>query len=102
MELRHRQHVRVEDRIREAKATGLRNLPCRGFAENAAWLQAVLVAVLRPEVCRAQSTAKYAARDESSIPFRAALPFAFVAIVVSTSSSRTAIGHPKDQSNCID
>ncbi len=45
LELRHRQHARVEDRIREAKASGLRNLPCRGFEENAAWLQAVLVAV---------------------------------------------------------
>lgn len=45
LELRHRQHARVEDRIREAKASGLRNLPCRGFAANAAWLQAVLVAV---------------------------------------------------------
>jgi hypothetical protein len=45
LELRHRQHARVEDRIREAKATGLRNLPCRGFAENAAWLQAVLTAI---------------------------------------------------------
>jgi hypothetical protein len=45
LELRHRQHARVEDRIREAKATGLRNLPCRGFTENAAWLEAVLTAV---------------------------------------------------------
>lgn len=27
LELRHRQHARVEDRIREAEATGLRNLP---------------------------------------------------------------------------
>jgi hypothetical protein len=45
LELRHRQHARVEDRIREGKATGLRNLPCRGFAENAAWLQAVLTAL---------------------------------------------------------
>ncbi len=27
LELRHRQHARVEDRIRESKATGLRNLP---------------------------------------------------------------------------
>jgi Transposase DDE domain group 1 len=44
LELRHRQHARVEDRIREGKATGLRNLPCRGFAENAAWLEAVLTA----------------------------------------------------------
>ena len=44
LELRHRQHARVEDRIRQAKATGLRNLPCREFNENAAWLQAVLTA----------------------------------------------------------
>lgn len=45
LELRHRQHARVEDRIREAKATGLRNLPCRAWNENAAWLEAVLTAV---------------------------------------------------------
>jgi Transposase DDE domain group 1 len=44
LELRHRQHARVEDRIREGKAAGLRNLPCRGFAENSAWLEAVLAA----------------------------------------------------------
>ena len=30
LELRHRQHARVEDRIRQAKATGLANLPCTG------------------------------------------------------------------------
>lgn len=29
LELRHRQHARVEDRIREAKDTGLRNCPAR-------------------------------------------------------------------------
>lgn len=45
LELRHRQHARVEDRIREAKATGLRNLPCRAFNENQAWLEVVLTAV---------------------------------------------------------
>ena len=45
LELRHRQHARVEDRIREAKNTGLRNLPCRAWNENAAWLAAVLTAV---------------------------------------------------------
>jgi hypothetical protein len=44
LELRHRQHARVEDRIRQAKATGLRNLPCRGWQENVAWLEAVLTA----------------------------------------------------------
>lgn len=45
LELRHRQHARVEDRIREAKATGLRNLPCRAWNENTAWLETVLTAV---------------------------------------------------------
>lgn len=44
LELRHRQHARVEDRIRQAKAAGLRNLPCRDFQSNAAWLEIVLAA----------------------------------------------------------
>lgn len=44
LELNHRQHARVEDRIREAKNTGLRNLPCRAFAENTAWLHTLLTA----------------------------------------------------------
>jgi hypothetical protein len=42
LELRHRQHARVEDRIRDGKAAGLRNLPCKGDDENAAWLEVVL------------------------------------------------------------
>lgn len=45
LELRHRQHARVEDRIRQAKATGLRNMPCKAFPENQAWLEVVLTAV---------------------------------------------------------
>jgi len=44
LELRHRQHARVEDRIREAKAAGLANLPCHDFDSNAAWLEIVLTA----------------------------------------------------------
>ena len=44
LELRHRQHARVEDRIREAKAAGLANLPCQSFDANAAWLEIVLTA----------------------------------------------------------
>lgn len=44
LELRHRQHARVEDRIRQAKATGLRNLPFHAFAANAAWLEIVMAA----------------------------------------------------------
>ena len=45
LDLRHRQHARVEDRIREAKATGLRNFPCHSFDANAAWLQVVMTAI---------------------------------------------------------
>jgi len=44
LELRHRQHARVEDRIREAKATGLRNLPFNSFDANAAWLEIIMAA----------------------------------------------------------
>jgi hypothetical protein len=45
LELRHRQHARVEDRIRAAKATGARNLPFDLWRRNAVWLELVLVAL---------------------------------------------------------
>jgi hypothetical protein len=44
LELRHRQRARVEDRIRGAKATGLRNLPFDLWRRNAVWLELVLAA----------------------------------------------------------
>jgi hypothetical protein len=44
LEGRHRGHARVEDRIRCAKDTGLRNLPFPAFANNACWLELVLMA----------------------------------------------------------
>ena len=44
LELRHRQHARVEDRIRQTKATGLRNLPFHSFQANAAWLEIIMAA----------------------------------------------------------
>ncbi len=44
LELRHRRHAHIEDRIRQAKAAGMRNLPCKEVAENAAWLACVLAA----------------------------------------------------------
>jgi hypothetical protein len=43
LELRHRQHARVEDR--GAKATGARNLPFDRWRRNAVWLQLVLLAL---------------------------------------------------------
>jgi hypothetical protein len=44
LEARHRGHARVEDRIRNAKQTGLMNFPCHDFENNAAWLGVVLMA----------------------------------------------------------
>jgi len=44
LELRHRQRARVEDRIRAAKATGLRNLPFDLLRRNAVWLELILAA----------------------------------------------------------
>jgi hypothetical protein len=44
LDTRHRARARVEDRIRGAKDTGARNLPCNTFARNAVWLQLVLAA----------------------------------------------------------
>ena len=45
LELRHRGHARVEDRIRCAKDTGMRNLPFQGLVGNDAWFQLVLAAM---------------------------------------------------------
>lgn len=41
LELRHRQRARAEDRIRAARATGLRNLPLHDTAQNQIWLELV-------------------------------------------------------------
>jgi hypothetical protein len=44
LDTRMRAHARVEDRIRGAKDSGARNLPCDTFERNAVWLQLVLAA----------------------------------------------------------
>jgi hypothetical protein len=44
LELRHRRHARVEDRIRAAKDTGLRHLPFHDLAQNQIWLQITALA----------------------------------------------------------
>jgi hypothetical protein len=44
LELRHRRRARCEDRIRNAKDTGLRNLPLHGFAQNQIWCELVAMA----------------------------------------------------------
>ena len=41
LERRHRARARVEDRIRNDKDTGLRNLPFRDFEHNRVWLELV-------------------------------------------------------------
>jgi hypothetical protein len=45
LELRHRQRARAEDRIRAARATGLRNLPLHDTAQNQVWLEIVQIAL---------------------------------------------------------
>lgn len=45
LELRHRQRARAEDRIRAARATGLRNLPLHDGAQNQVWLEIVQIAL---------------------------------------------------------
>ena len=44
LDLDHRGHARVEDRIRQGKDCGLANLPFRSFANNQVWLWLVMLA----------------------------------------------------------
>jgi hypothetical protein len=44
LEVRHRAHAVVEDRVRTLKSMGLANLPFADFAANAAWLELALLA----------------------------------------------------------
>ncbi len=45
LELRHRRRARCEDRIRQAKDCGLRNLPLQSMNQNRIWLAIVALAV---------------------------------------------------------
>jgi hypothetical protein len=45
LEVRHRAHARVEDRIRCGKTTGFDRFPSRHFQINAAWLELSLTAI---------------------------------------------------------
>jgi Transposase DDE domain group 1 len=44
LDLTHRGHARIEDRIRQGKDCGLRNLPFKSFAHNQMWLWLVMLA----------------------------------------------------------
>jgi hypothetical protein len=44
LELRHRRRARCEDRIRNAKDTGLRSLPLHGYAQNQLWCELAALA----------------------------------------------------------
>jgi hypothetical protein len=57
LDVRHRAHARVEDRIRTGKDSGFGRFPSRLFAINAAWLELALAGIdLLPE-CRARTVA---------------------------------------------
>jgi hypothetical protein len=44
LEVRHREHAIVEDRVRALKSSGAANLPFAAFAPNQAWLELALIA----------------------------------------------------------
>jgi hypothetical protein len=44
LEARHRVHARVEDRVKDAKNTGMRRFPSEYAAHNTAWLMTVAIA----------------------------------------------------------
>jgi hypothetical protein len=44
LELRHRRRARCEDRIRNAKDTGVRSLPLHGYAQNQVWCELAALA----------------------------------------------------------
>jgi hypothetical protein len=44
LELRRRRRARCEDQIRNAKDTGQRNLPLKGFAQNQLWCEIAALA----------------------------------------------------------
>lgn len=62
LELRHRQRARCEDRIRNAKDTGLRNLPFHGFDANRIWLGLVALAMDLTAWCRTLALHDHRAR----------------------------------------
>ena len=45
LDARHRARAHIEDRIKDAKDTGLANLPCADFARNGVWAALVMVAL---------------------------------------------------------
>lgn len=45
LELRHRQRARAEDRIRAARATGLRSFPLHDSVQNQVWLEIMQIAL---------------------------------------------------------
>jgi hypothetical protein len=95
LEARHRPHAHVEDRIRTAKASGLRNLPFWGFAANDAWLSLVMIA--QTLVCWAQALlldGDLAVAEPKTLRYRLWLPPAGSSITPAASSSASIAPGP--------
>jgi Transposase DDE domain group 1 len=80
LDLTHRGHARIEDRIRQAKDCGLQNLPFRSFAHNQVWLWLVQLAqdlvAWTGQLCLAEQT--HAARSQVLNAAYTATPERFV------------------------
>ncbi|MEV6994313.1 IS1380 family transposase [Streptomyces sp. NPDC093228] len=86
LELRHRLRARAEDRIRAARATGLRNLPLHTTAQNKVWLEIVQIALdLLAWMPMLALTGKARLWEPRRLRFR---PFSAAAQLVTTSRRR--------------
>jgi hypothetical protein len=93
LELRHRRHARVEDRIRAAKDTGLRNLPFYDTDQNRLWVSISALAQDLLAWCARLALPATAAGYE---PKRLRLRILAVGRLVRT-ARRRLVGHPPDR-----
>lgn len=86
LEVRHRRHARVEDRIRAAKDTGLRNRPFHDATQNQIWLEiCALAADLIASTQRLACTGWAAEAEPKRLRLR---PFAVAGRLVRTARRR--------------
>jgi hypothetical protein len=95
LEVRHRAHARVEDRIRCGKITGFGRFPSRTFAINQAWLELALTAIdLLAWTQHLLLTGDLAAAEPKKLRYRLLHVAARITRTARTTSVRIAEGWP--------
>lgn len=91
LELRHRRHARVEDRIKDGKDTGLADLPYADLASNRIWLAVIACAqLLLAHTARLALTGRWRTAAPKTLRHRL---FAAAGRIVST-GRRTRLDYP--------